>query len=894
MRGSLAIKGARFDSRNPTGAGDQLMLNGRGPVDKILPRSMTNMLADERESFALRASSPSPSVASLMAAQGDLQVGQHSNPSGSKMLAQALVGADAGTAAVAAAMARQNQGSSLLTENNTSKLKNSILDSARPGPAVTKQPSAAGDKTSSSSTTHKVKEGISNGRYWSAPIEHQTVEDVLVIHVCDENRQISKDFCCKRDILVAHMKYFEKFLKENEAGYDDIDISVHCDVEIFEWLMTYIHEPDKPPQLEKAIVVSILISSDFLQMDKLVEHCLVHISNNLNETIRLPIDLSCISDKIINRLALMTHPKTLAHTKDRKDKILNKLYKRRVELDFSRKSGARGGIRTIAASLTCCRYCGIVYLDNWVSMLHCTASPLAIDFRGKLTKRHSAIPAWSLTSYLKNLHVSGMNWDSIYWHVWASCQVFRVSDFVISVIEVDRYKIEPDGLLIDAPVITNGDVISGSDRVVTMAPGTDPSSSTTPSAEGKDSSAPLFSLGDGDLSRNNTVKKFKVHLTPYDVKPAYSQITCTLNPSRPPHILPPQIYELICTQTKYLTSTTNKGLIDKAAQQMLQASAIHDLKPFNFQQALWGDFDEGVIAEYEERLRGRSRSPNTGRKKALDKGGAMLASKSQTRGIGGTSSAQGDAKRGKISGGKEIKGSRNSGQQEDSKEGSLDRAPSVDSNNSDAAGSGSDLEASKNGGERRSRSMGAVALRANNAKGKDSKKNPIPSGGGANANGVTIRRIIVNPGDDGYRSILGSDPMVGQHLAMYKTIPPEVVRRVHLSKGNVKGVWLQPHPLQLHPVKFADSFNYAKDRSELTSAKRFEWQMDIIREYDEKRCDKIETFLSQRRNSMESLARSGSVTSAINMLKNNGSSSSTNSKSVKELYYRDKGRQPHL
>lgn len=30
----------------------------------------------------------------------------------------------------------------------------------------------------------------------------------------------------------------------------------------------------------------------------------------------------------------------LAETKDRKDKILNKLYKRRVELDFSRKTGS--------------------------------------------------------------------------------------------------------------------------------------------------------------------------------------------------------------------------------------------------------------------------------------------------------------------------------------------------------------------------------------------------------------------------------------------------------------------------------------------------------------------------------------------------------------------------
>jgi hypothetical protein len=93
------------------------------------------------------------------------------------------------------------------------------------------------------------------------------------------------------------MKYFEKFLADNESGYDDIDISVHCDVEIFEWLMNYIHNkvideshtvinlvgsgsgsnsnsnsPNKATilHIDKTILISILISSEFLQMDSLV------------------------------------------------------------------------------------------------------------------------------------------------------------------------------------------------------------------------------------------------------------------------------------------------------------------------------------------------------------------------------------------------------------------------------------------------------------------------------------------------------------------------------------------------------------------------------------------------------------------------------------------------
>lgn len=137
----------------------------------------------------------------------------------------------------------------------------------------------------------------------------RNAEDTVIIHVCDENQNISRDFCCKRRILVKHMKYFEKFLAENENGYDDIDISVHCDVEIFEWLMTYIHAPDAPPTIDKSILVSILISSEFLQMESLVELCVQQVASNLNDIIKLPIDLSCISERLINRIAALTHPK---------------------------------------------------------------------------------------------------------------------------------------------------------------------------------------------------------------------------------------------------------------------------------------------------------------------------------------------------------------------------------------------------------------------------------------------------------------------------------------------------------------------------------------------------------------------------------------------------------
>ena len=858
MKRNLSVKGANFVD------GNELMLNVNGRPGAGVTSGSGGRLGDaggftsSLDNFTIKSSSPSPSVASLInsAQQNETNFSPYGEGSGKSH----KNAANAGTAAVVAAMAANSS-------------KGGRFNDAGVG-GKSHQFASGGDKIGESKKSSEVL-----GKYWTSPVESSNnAEDLVVIHVCDENRQISKDFCCKRDILVKHMKYFEKFLQENESGYDDIDISVHCDVEIFEWLMTYIHEPEKPPNLEKAIVVSILISSEFLQMDMLVEHCLVHIASTLNETIRLPIDLSCISDKIVNRLAALTHPKTLANTKDRKDKILNKLYKRRVELDFSRKSGARGGVRTIAASLTCCRYCGMVYLDNWVSYLFCKSSPLAIDFRGKLTKRHSAIAGWSLTSYLKSLHVAGMNWDSIYWHVWASCQVFKVSDFMVSIIEIDRYAIESDGLLIHSPDVSR---TFSAESTATSSSGSN--DNELGNIEGNEMNSPsLFTLNaEDDKESGSILPSFKLKVSNFDNKPSHPQITYTLNPNRPPEMLPVQVYELICTQTKFISSELNLNLITKTAKQMiLTVNDANEAKPFNFQHALWADDDVGLFANgMEERARGRSRSP-TNRK---GKEGVFMVSKSQTRGTNARETKNG---RDKL---KVANSNANREPSVDSNDGSGGSGSDTDSQKDESKGTNMESKTSGGGFERRSRSMGAVSSsnsRSNTKSNKDNKKQNSNS----RREGPGIRRVVHSPGEENYKYTLYNNPTVGRNIAMFRTVPPEVIRRIHMTKGSVRGIWLQPHPLQLHPIVFADSVNSAKD-STLPAAKKFEWEMDLLREYDDHKQDKYEDFLIERRNAAESLARSASTTHAISMFKSHISISSK-SNNNKDIYYRDRGRKP--
>ena len=127
------------------------------------------------------------------------------------------------------------------------------------------------------------------------------------------------------------MKYFEKYLADSK-NLEDIDISVHCDINIFDWLMRFIHK--KEPKLEVKNAISILISSDFLQMAHLVEESLTFVAQNLHEIISLPIDMNCLNSALVKRLAERLPIEELHSLKDKKDKLTSKLYMKKLEILF--------------------------------------------------------------------------------------------------------------------------------------------------------------------------------------------------------------------------------------------------------------------------------------------------------------------------------------------------------------------------------------------------------------------------------------------------------------------------------------------------------------------------------------------------------------------------------
>lgn len=62
----------------------------------------------------------------------------------------------------------------------------------------------------------------------------------MVIHVCDETKNLKQDFTCPRELLVKEMRYFAEYLSVDTQRWEEVDISVHCDVHIFDWLMNYV------------------------------------------------------------------------------------------------------------------------------------------------------------------------------------------------------------------------------------------------------------------------------------------------------------------------------------------------------------------------------------------------------------------------------------------------------------------------------------------------------------------------------------------------------------------------------------------------------------------------------------------------------------------------------
>ncbi|XP_073753774.1 SANT and BTB domain regulator of class switch recombination isoform X3 [Callorhinus ursinus] len=218
----------------------------------------------------------------------------------------------------------------------------------------------------------------------------------MVIHVCDEAKNLKEDFICPRDLLISEMKYFAEYLSMDAQRWEEVDISVHCDVHIFNWLIKYVKRNTKEnkdcemPTLEPGNVISILISSEFLKMDSLVEQCIQYCHKNMNAIVATPCNMNCINANLLTRIAdLFTHNE-VDDLKDKKDK-------------FRR----------------CC-LCKKLLTKETERRIPCIPGKINVDQHGNIIYIHIRDKTWDVHEYLNSLFEELKSWRDVYWRLWGT------------------------------------------------------------------------------------------------------------------------------------------------------------------------------------------------------------------------------------------------------------------------------------------------------------------------------------------------------------------------------------------------------------------------------------------------------------------------------------------
>ena len=185
---------------------------------------------------------------------------------------------------------------------------------------------------------------------------------------------------------------------------EDVDISVHCDVQIFDWLMRYVKRdgPKTTPKLEPSNAVSILISSDFLKMETLVQECIEYCAQNLEDIVATPCNMNCIQDRLLTNLCNKFNHNQLENMRDKKDKIRSRLFAKKIEQLFDSKSDYSDSQHN-ACTLYKCQYCHKLLINPLQSKIRCTGSRLCINSRGEIVYKHARDISWDVNDYVISL-----------------------------------------------------------------------------------------------------------------------------------------------------------------------------------------------------------------------------------------------------------------------------------------------------------------------------------------------------------------------------------------------------------------------------------------------------------------------------------------------------------
>uniref|UniRef100_A0A8D2QVS4 KIAA1841 n=1 Tax=Zosterops lateralis melanops TaxID=1220523 RepID=A0A8D2QVS4_ZOSLA len=312
-------------------------------------------------------------------------------------------------------------------ESLATYIKSSLLDSQTEfqEPAIGQDSITITGRPSVASTRSCSSESEKGPVHNSGESTDETQGPNMVIHVCDEAKNLREDFVCPRDLLISEMKYFAEYLSVDAQRWEEVDISVHCDVHIFDWLIRYVKrnskesEDNEMPTLEPSNVISILISSEFLKMDSLVEKCIHYCYENMNAIVATPCNMNCINANLVTHIADLFRHNEVEELKDKRDKFKSKLFCKKIERLFDPEyvnPDSRGN----AATLYRCCLCKKLLTKETERRIPCVPGKINIDQHGNIVYVHIRDKIWEVHEYLIGLHEELKSWRDVYWRLWGT------------------------------------------------------------------------------------------------------------------------------------------------------------------------------------------------------------------------------------------------------------------------------------------------------------------------------------------------------------------------------------------------------------------------------------------------------------------------------------------
>ncbi|XP_043481517.1 uncharacterized protein LOC122510730 isoform X2 [Leptopilina heterotoma] len=287
----------------------------------------------------------------------------------------------------------------------------------------------------SSATNHNTKKTLSANNLESKAstsifkdkdkslLDKKISDTEIEIHVCDEAKNVKRDFRCPQKLLIQKMCYFADVTAGQKL--EEMDISVHCDIVIFDWLMRWVKKDlikkSEWPILEPNNVIPIMVSASFLQMDPLTETCLNYSFHNMSEVLKTSTVMTCLNDNLLTRLANLFSNSDLEMIKDKKDKIQSRLFcKLIISLGEVTPDNKRGHFSSLATLFKCGK-CGKNIVRSISDFVPCIPSAMLLDSRGNLHSKHTRDPSWNLNDYITLLRNELKSWRKVYWRLWGDC-----------------------------------------------------------------------------------------------------------------------------------------------------------------------------------------------------------------------------------------------------------------------------------------------------------------------------------------------------------------------------------------------------------------------------------------------------------------------------------------